>query len=328
MKRFIKNILLVLILLFVTGLLFSQEVDAVNKSKDNPTEVAVSFLILDIIKIDDFNKEMSVDIGIKMEWKDKSLAGKKQTILLENNNAVWRPELQFLNSINLTPKIKEALVVTEDGSVSFIQRFVGEVSISADFSDFPMDDHDFNIKVVGINIDSLIFINNQPPSFKMPELTQAEWDISDYQLTIVPFDTQIRLLPGFEFQMHFKRKVQYYFWKTIFPLTLVIFMSWTVFWVHPSQLAAQIAITVTSMLTLVTFQFVLSTILPPLSYLTKMDVFVLGANLIIFFALIEAVFSSYHFQRDHQRIAEKADKWSRVVFPLLLLLILVLVWLW
>jgi hypothetical protein len=214
-----------------------------------------------------------------------------------------------------------AVINVKNGTAAYAQRYIGEISIKANFSDFPIDEHEFIIKIVAVNIDSFSFvINETQSSFVKPNLTLTEWDAKGFDLAISPFNTQVRYLPGVEFRMQFKRKVQFYIWKTVIPLTLVIFMPWTVFWVHPKHLEAQIAITVTSMLTMVTFQFLLSNILPPLSYLTKMDVFVFGANLIVFLVLIETILSSYYNDRNDLETAELIDKRSRVIFPILLII--------
>ena len=325
MKYFFTFILYFFFLILSTNL-FSQQIDSTGEHQ-TPKEVFVSIMLLDILKIDDVNKRMAVDFAIRMTWKDESLDGLSKTILLEEDNRFWHPEIQFLNSVSLEPKIKKAVNV-KNGSATYAQRYIGDISIKANFSQFPFDKHEFSIHVVGVNRDSFTFINNQPKSFTNPALTLAEWDAGGYDLAIEPFKTQIRYLPGFEFKMQFKRRVQFYIWKTMIPLSLVIFMSWTVFWVHPKHLEAQIAITVTSMLTLVTFQFLLSNILPPLSYLTKMDVFIFGANFIVFLALIETVVSSYFYDRERKDLAEKIDLWSRYFFPSLLVLTYIAALLW
>lgn len=319
MKRILLILLPVLLLFFSTEIIYSQDGASLVEPSPEPKDVQITFLLLDILKIDDVNKRMSVDFAIRMTWKDVSLNDINETFHLEQNNELWHPELQFLNSINLEPKMNEIINV-KNGTVTYAQRYIGDVSINANFSDFPFDEHEFKIKVVAVNIDSFTFVINQAKStFVKPNLTLSEWDVKEFNLSIMPFNTQVRYLPGFEFKMEFKRKIQFYIWKTVIPLTLVIFMSWTVFWVHPKHLEAQIAITVTSMLTMVTFQFLLSNILPPLSYLTKMDIFVFGANFIVFLTLIETIISSYYNDRNELEMAELIDKRSRIIFPILLI---------
>ncbi len=51
------------------------------------------------------------------------------------------------------------------------------------------------------------------------------------------------------------RKPGYYVLKVIFPLILIVIMSWTVFWIAPSESGTQISVAVTSILTLIAYRF-------------------------------------------------------------------------
>ena len=45
----------------------------------------------------------------------------------------------------------------------------------------------------------------------------------------------------------------------------------------------------TSMLTLIAYRFAIDSQLPPLPYMTRLDVFILTSTLLVFFSLIEVV---------------------------------------
>jgi len=327
MKRYLLSILIFAFIFPICEQIHSQNSISLDTSQTTPKKVFVSILLLDVKKIDDINKKMTIDFVVRMSWNDASLKGINQQIFLDGINNNWYPNLQFLNNIDLEPKLKESVFVM-DGVATYAQRFSGDVSISANFKHFPIDEHVFDIKAVAVGLDSITFINNQKIVAAKTKLSIVEWDVGDYELAIVPFRAQVNYLSGFEFRIQFKRKVQFYIWKTFIPLTLVILMSWTVFWVHPKHLEAQIAITVTSLLTFVTFQFILSNILPPLSYLTKMDIYIFGANMLVFLSLIETVVSSYFYDRENFELADKIDIYSRYIFPVLLIIVFIAAYFW
>ena len=54
-----------------------------------------------------------------------------------------------------------------------------------------------------------------------------------------------------EFEAH--RLLGFYIWKVMIPLVLIVFMSWTVFWIDPVHVAAQIGVATTSMLTFIAY---------------------------------------------------------------------------
>jgi cadmium resistance protein CadD (predicted permease) len=81
----------------------------------------------------------------------------------------------------------------------------------------------------------------------------------------------------------------------------------------------RLSVSVTSMLTLIAYRFLLGQSLPPVSYLTRLDYFLLGSTILVFIALIEvAATSSMPEQR-----AEALNRYSRWVFPLAFAVLLI-----
>ena len=92
-------------------------------------------------------------------------------------------------------------------------------------------------------------------------------------------------------------------------------MSWTVFWIDPDQLGVQIGVATTSILTLIAFLFSLKALLPPVSYLTRMDMFIYGSLVLVFIALLEALTTCILAAHGKGGIARRFDWWCRGIFP-------------
>ena len=60
---------------------------------------------------------------------------------------------------------------------------------------------------------------------------------------------------GMVFSLDVKRDTSYFKYKVIFPLVLIVMMSWMVFWIDPSLVATQISVSVTAMLTMIAYRF-------------------------------------------------------------------------
>jgi hypothetical protein len=97
-------------------------------------------------------------------------------------------------------------------------------------------------------------------------------------------------------------------------------MSWSAFWIDPGFAGAQIGVATSSILSIVAFRFVLVNMLPPLSYMTRMDRFTLGCMILIFLALIETILTSYIFNNNQIGLARKIDRLSRLAFPVFFVL--------
>ena len=122
---------------------------------------------------------------------------------------------------------------------------------------------------------------------------------------------------SFAFVFVAKRKLGFYIWKIILPLILIVMMSWIVFWINPEQFALQIGVSTTSMLTLIAYRFVMVELLPNISYLTRIDYFIIGSTLLVFLALIQAVVTAVLAESKKNTQAKRIDYWCRGIFPLL-----------
>ena len=77
------------------------------------------------------------------------------------------------------------------------------------------------------------------------------------------------------------------------------------------------------MLTLVAYRFLLGQSLPPVSYLTRLDYFLLGATILVFVALIQVALTSTTEESDPTARAIAVNRISRWVFPAAFALLIV-----
>ena len=147
----------------------------------------------------------------------------------------------------------------------------------------------------------------------------ADWHIIDSK--VEPFAYKVNPsaegVPGFYLSIEAKRKSGYFGVKVFIPMLLILAMSWIVFWIDPTQSGTQISVSVTSMLTLIAYLFMVGNSLPRISYLSRLDYFVLGALILVFLSLIEVVITSTLASSGRIEKARKIDWHSRYIFPLL-----------
>ena len=75
--------------------------------------------------------------------------------------------------------------------------------------------------------------------------------------------------------MKIDRRPMYYILKVIVPLGLIVFMSWLPRWIAPGETGTNIGICTSAFLTLVAYLFAITVLLPRVSYVTRMDSFIL-----------------------------------------------------
>jgi hypothetical protein len=120
--------------------------------------------------------------------------------------------------------------------------------------------------------------------------------------------------PQVVFALEAQRKSQYYLLTMFLPMSLIVFMSWTAFWIQPNIVPPRIAISTASIFSLIAFGFSVRLSLPRVSYLTRADLFVIGCTLLVFLALGAAVIGSRWASADKMEQAVRLNAAIRWIY--------------
>jgi hypothetical protein len=291
-----------------------------------PTKVSVGVYVIDTSKIHDAEQTFTADFVVVMQWKDRRLGknAKVRTLYLSN---VWHPYMQIKNQNKLKKHWGDMVEVDKNGIVTYRQRFSGDLSLPLNLKDFPFDKHTLSIIVASFRYspEDVAFEVDTNRSGRAKAFSIAGWSIDDDGDTRISpyyFAPQARNISQVFFEYFASRHFGYYFWRAIFPMMIIVFMSWSVFWISPNQMGAQIAVASTTILTLFAFKFSLSEYLPNISYLTRLDLFITAATIMSFLAFTEVILTSNLAGKDETfDLAFKIDRWCRWVFPIAFALI-------
>jgi len=300
-----------------------KEVDLTLRPDPKGTKTVVDLVIrvLDIDEIDGASQTFSANVVIIAKWQDDRLAGESDHRTMDLSD-VWNPALQITNQQRLLKTFPDKVAIEPDGSVQWVQRYWGKFSNPLDLHDFPLDQHTFVIQLVSGRMDSEnVELNMADEEFfrsgLAKKLSLPDWEVTDWKVGVAPLELieGAKILPGAIFEFKAKRFIGYYLVKVLLPLLMIVMMSWIVFWIHPSESGSQISVSITSMLTLIAYRFALGAMLPKVSYITRMDGFILFATLMVFIALMEAVTTSRLVKAGKEDLALKMDRVCRVLFP-------------
>ena len=287
-------------------------------------DISVSILVVDILKIDDAKQLMKIDFVIRLSWIDPTLIGKYDKPQRVELKDIWSPDLALTNELDLTKKRKEIALVNPDGSVSTRQRYQGDLTIHIDYSDFPFDEHELFIQIVAPLTDEIKFVVDSSLTGQAEKLSIQDWIINPGEIKMDPYRVLSFEFAACAYRFKVSRTLGYYIWKVFVPLMLVVFMSWLVFWIDPTKIEAQLAVSATAMLTIIAYQITLSNMLPKISYFTRLDYFIVGSNILVFLALLEAVMSSAIARNGKELVGRNLDKHSRYIFPCLYVVVLLI----
>lgn len=299
---------------------------------DGPTEVAIGVYLLDLIEIKDADQVFDADMVVSMSWRDPRLVDDELGQSLVNCrvplDAIWNPRATIVNERDIKKRVSDVATVEPDGTVRHSQRYIGEFSVPLDLRSFPFDEQvlDFEFVASGNRPDELVFVLDRENSGVLGSLSIADWSVGETGYDVEPFyiPPQDDYRSRISFFVGVKRNTGYYVWKIFFPLSMIVFMSWAVFFIKPNVLPAQIGVSTSAVLTLIAFLFSLGQILPRLSYLTRADQFVIGSVLLVFGAFAEALVTTSLANRGREALALRIDRVSRFVFPAVFLVLVLL----
>lgn len=294
-----------------------------------PTQVSVAMWIVDINSIDSAEQTFSADVFIALRWKDPRLAHTSGGVMHYALDQIWNPRVGIVNETNsVSHRLPESVDVDSDGAVLYRQRFVGSFSEALRLRSFPFDHQTFRVQFAAMRYgtNELNFVPEQKwvdagfkqaggisKSITLPDWTVKEWNFKPLAYAITPGLEN----SGYVFEFTASRNVSYYILKVILPLVLIVMMSWTVFWIDPTNAGSQISVAVTSMLTLIAYRFAVDSQVPRLPYMTRLDAFIMVSSLLIFISLIQVLVTTNLATNQQVKRAKKIDRYCRAIFPLL-----------
>jgi hypothetical protein len=285
--------------------------------------------VVDINSIDSAQQTFTAEIAVVLRWKDPRLAHTGNGVVRYPREQIWHPRVGIVNETNsVSRKMPDSVEVEPDGTVTYRQLYVGAFTQPLRLQSFPFDRQTFRVQLVAVRYQSneVMFVPDQvwirdglkeaggiSPSVTLPDWTIEKWELKPLVYALAPHHQY----SSYAFEFTASRNVQYYIFKIILPLVLIVMMSWSGFWIDPVNANSQISVAVTSMLTLIAYRFAVDTQLPRLPYMTRLDVFFLISTLLVFFSLIEVLVTTILDNKQQTKLAKRIDRYCRVIFPVI-----------
>lgn len=294
----------------------------------SPIAVEIALHVMNITSIDEVRGTFKMIAYLLAQWQDRRLAytprypGEKFRILAPGS--VWQPRFEFVNSVEPHMIYDSVLQVTPAGMVTYIERDSAALSTEFRLRRFPFDRQTLSLFVHPF-IDQapiVVFHDDDPLTSITTEqkLYSAlpEWNIENIQAhtKLVAIQGRRTRIAEARFDIMVARRYGFYIWKVFLPLLLMVLLSWTVFWVDHRDLAVQVQISVTTILTVIAFAFAITLSLPKVPYLTVIDGFFLTCYLFVFLTAIEltCVHVANRYRQDSSGL--RIRRVSRLLLPL------------
>ena len=286
-----------------------------------PLTMNGTLFLLDVSKIDGADQSFTADVFMMLQWKDERLASETDGVRRVPLDSIWNPRIQIINQRRIWKTFPEQVDASPDGTVTYRQRYYGTFSSPLDLHDFPLDHHLFRLQIVipGFSSEEIDFvpINENFGDGRSPEMTIPDWSVGEFEIRTAPWAIIPggRQIAGLEGVFEARRHLGFYVGKAFVSVAIIVFMSWVVFWIGAENIGPRLSVAVTSMLTLVAYRFLLGQKLPPVSYLTRLDYFLLGSTILVFIALIQVALTGAMNEEGRADRAKAVNRTSRWAFP-------------
>jgi hypothetical protein len=220
--------------------------------------------------------------------------------------------------------------ISPNGEILYRQKVWGRFSQPLDLRDFPFDSQTLTVHIVAADLaESEVKMipldrGHGNESGIGQHFSLPDFEVLSSRAGAMPY-VPVEGAPGtvgYAIQIEVHRYISYYLWKIIVPLCLTVIMSWLPRWTDSEQMGINIGVSTTAFLTLVAYLFAINVLLPRVPYLTRIDRFILLSTLMVFGSMLQTVAGTVLINRKKKALDEQINRWSRVVYPAILVLVL------
>ena len=310
-----------------------------------PVVVRAGFDLRDINEIDDEAETFEFEGVLTLEWRDERQAFDPGTEGVDEKlyqgafqfNEVftgWFPQVVLVNESGLYENYGVLLRVRPDGSLKLVQTVNAAAEADLDLRAYPFDRQQLEavFEVLGFDESEVVFEALGTASTFAVDVAAVRLP----QWSLVGFATSIRshaeshagrlgVASTFVVGMDLKRKSFFMVRLVMVPLVLIVMLSWSVFWMDQSSLGDRINVSFIGILTVVAYQFVLSDILPRISYITLMNGFLNMSFFVVCASVVVSLRVGWLDRHGQTAAGDRIDRRCRWVFPLVYVGLLLIV---
>jgi hypothetical protein len=316
--------------------------------ENDPVVVTVSFELRDINHVDDETETVEFTGVLKLSWHDPRQAfdpvaeGTEEKVYQGNFqfNEVftgWFPQLILVNESGMYEKHGVLLRIRSDGSLSLYETVDAVAKIDLDLRRYPTDQQRLKAVFHVLGFDSKEIVLRLEPDFNDGDLDIEEsfqipqWDLTGIKSSISTRNTPLigkgSTTSTFIVSIDLQRRSYFIFRLVVLPLIIIVILSWSVFWMDKTSLGDRISVSFIGILTAVTYQVVLSEILPRISYVTVINGFLLFSFFTMCMTVIINLRVGYLDRHGMSEAGDRLDHRCRWMFPVIYFgVLLVTVW--
>lgn len=314
---------LLLTALFIVFVFTSKAQNNTDSTSTNPEQAKIGVLFVNISELDLSDNSFHADFYLWCRWKGP--IDPLKNLEFSNLEDEWNFSDTDLHDSSLQLK---------DGSYYNSFHVRGKFTHNFKLHNYPFDEQQISITLKNAihTSDELIYVADSANTNVEKDIVIPGWQIGNLK-----FDTwQKKYLSNFglpenkdndiynniAFSLTLTRPVQYFFWKLLLPIIVVLLSSLGSTLIHPKYVDARIYAPFGALLTAVFLEQAYSSKLPDISYLILLDKIYLVVYVVILAGIFHAIYTANMVKDDSLEGIEKAKRFDKLYVIVITALIL------
>ncbi|XP_012944007.1 uncharacterized protein LOC106013283 [Aplysia californica] len=260
--------------------------DLVISYEDTQT-VEVKVVFLRVADIDTISQQFEADVHIQARWQEKQFKGmtEKELDVVEFSQC-WDPQLKILNILGGLDSEKATMILRYEPDyaypvLTYMWQVKGLFREHLELEHFPLDVQELSIVLSsGRSVKDIELVQDffHVSSLSPRALQDSQDWLPYYHVTFLRDVTTSESIgttkhPVLVASCRARRRLGFYLWNVVIIVFLILGLSLTILAIDPTG-NDRLGVTMTLFLTAVAFKLVVKTTLPPVSYLTYLDLYV------------------------------------------------------
>lgn len=301
---------------------------------DRPVMVHADFHLHSINSIVDQAETFEFTGVLVLKWRDKRqafdpVATGMDEIVFQGNyqfnelSPSWFPQEFLVNKAGTYEKDAVVLRIRPDGGTTLIQSVHAVAKSEFNIRWFPFDRHRMEavFELIGFDASEAVLLVEPRPARPLDaEVRVPQWNVEGVSLSTrtlaSPHTRGEGAVSAFVVSVDVRRASLYILRLVVAPLLVIVLLSFSVFWMDRSSVGDRINVSFIGILTGVAYQIVLGDILPHISYVTLINIFLNLSFLTMTMTVIMNLVVGALATKGRHDTGELLDLRCRWLFPL------------
>lgn len=301
---------------------------------DGPVVVHTSFHLLSINNVNDEARTFEFNGVLSLRWKDERQAfdpisyGAREKVFQTEYQAYelagsWHPQVILANASVAYERSAVVRRVEPDGTCYLLENINASAKSFMDLHRYPFDQQRLEAVFELLGFDtSKVVLRLEPaldPVQDPEEIHLSQWDIHELRYACrteqVPNARGTGSVSMLTIQLDMERRALSVMRLVVFPLFIIVILSWSVFWMDRSSLGDRMSVSFVGILTAVSYQILINDMLPHIGYVTLIHGYITLSFLVMCITVLINLWVGSLDRSGRTMTGDRIDHICRWAFP-------------